>query len=249
MVLHRGAEKAGGLAGQRQALLLDGGNAVLPPPAPVDQGIFHLVFLILYIIDIGVGPALLLVGVIANELDYLLASGPHLPAGRIVVAEFFLRTGLVLQGTPLVAIGQSGEGAGTEALLLQCQAVPIHVHVFYHCDLRHPVIYQPLVHDGQVLIGVGLLAACIRKENEVGGDIFVVHSNQHSGTVCAAAIRDDIHSWLPIAHLRSQASRVLRASESMQRFPARHLPEGASYPRFHSNRSNTQKTPQNTPAN
>src|SRR5699024_5645570 len=51
--LHAGAKETGGLARQRQALLLDGRDAVLPEPSPVDEGVFVFIFLILGVIDNG----------------------------------------------------------------------------------------------------------------------------------------------------------------------------------------------------
>ena len=181
--LHAGTKEAGGFAGQRQTLLLDRLDTFLPPPAPVDEGILLAVLGIRHIVYDSVVPAALLPGVVADELDHLLAPGPDLPAGRIVVAEFILGRDLVLEGALLVAVGQSRQGPGAQALLLQGQPVPVLVGVLHHCDLRHPMVSQPPVHDGKVRIGMGLLPARVGKEDEVDGNAVPVKADQHGGTV------------------------------------------------------------------
>ena len=42
------------------------------------------------------------------------------------------------------------------------------------CDLRHTVILQPAIHDIQIGVGMGMLAARIRKQDQVNGDTVLV---------------------------------------------------------------------------
>lgn len=56
MVLHCRAEKAGGLTRQRQALLLNGGGALLAPPAPVNERVLLFVLSVLEVVNQGVVP-------------------------------------------------------------------------------------------------------------------------------------------------------------------------------------------------
>ena len=39
---------------------------------------------------------------------------------------------------------------------------------------------------------MGMLAACIRKQNQVNGDTVLVQPNKKGGTVCTATIGDNI---------------------------------------------------------
>lgn len=69
MALHRWAEKTGGLAGKRQALLLNGSDAVLPRPAPVNERIFFFVFGIDHVMGNGIDAPVVLSCVVSDELD------------------------------------------------------------------------------------------------------------------------------------------------------------------------------------
>ena len=148
-------------------------------------------------------PAALLASVIADIFDDPSPVGPDLPAGRIVVAEFILWTNFVFQGTLFVTVGQGGECAGAEALLLQGQAVPVPVRVLHHRNLRHPVTGQPLVHDRQIFVGVGLLTSRICKQDQVDRSPLQIQADQHSGRVQPPAIRHDSELF---AHHRPPAS-------------------------------------------
>ena len=97
LFLHAGAEKAGGLAGQRQTLLLNCGDAVLSRPAPVHKSVDLRILLVGFVVLFSSVLSLLLAHVIADVLEHLLASGPHLPAGRVVVAELLLGSDFVLE--------------------------------------------------------------------------------------------------------------------------------------------------------
>ena len=179
--LHGGAEKAGGFAGERQSLLLDGGDAVLPVPVPIDEGVFLFVLLVHDVVDDGMVAAALLARVEADVLGDPLSPRPCLLTGRVVVAELVLRRDFVLEGTPLIAVGDGGQRAGAQAFLLQREAVAILIHIFHNGDGRHSVGFQPRIHNGDVLVGVPLLTARVGKEDEVDRDAVPVHPDEHGG--------------------------------------------------------------------
>ena len=91
-----------------------------------------------------------------------------------MVAEFILGTNLVLEGTSLVSVGDGGQRPGAEALLFQSQTVPILIRVHHLGDCRQAVFLQPAVHDGEIVIGMGLLTPGIGKQDQVHRDLPVV---------------------------------------------------------------------------
>ena len=112
-LFHAGAEKAGGLARKRQASRQYLPDAIAPVPTPIfDQGITVDVLLVGVVKLLGMFVPPHFPGVVAQEAGDLLPPRPYRPAGRIVIAEFFLRPNLVLLGTSLVAVGDGGQGAG-----------------------------------------------------------------------------------------------------------------------------------------
>ena len=109
-----------------------------------------------------------------------------------MIAEFFLRPDLVFLGTPLVTVGDGRQGAGAQTLHFKGQPVAAAVVLLYHCDLRHTVSGQPIIHRADELIGVGLFAACVGKQDQVNGNFVLVKSNKDGGAVRAAAKGYDI---------------------------------------------------------
>ena len=59
-------------------------------------------------------------------------------------------------------------------------------------NLRHTVSGQPIIHCADELIGVGLFAACVGKQDQVNGDAVLVKSNKNGGAVRAVAKGYDI---------------------------------------------------------
>ena len=167
---HTGAEKAGGLSRLRQARRLDRPDTRLPVPAPFHQGIPFAVLRVCQITQKDLVAAVVLASVIADELDHLFPAGPDLTARRIVVAELFLRSDLVFQRTPLEAVGDRGQRAAFQTFILQGQPIAVLCGLIDPCDLRHTVILQPAIHDIQIGVGMGMLAARIRKQDQVNGD-------------------------------------------------------------------------------
>ena len=123
-------------------------------------------------------PPPLLSGIVADVLDNFFPPCPYLPAGRVVVTELVLWTRLVFEGTFFVSVGQRGKRTGAKTLLLQCQPVTVSVVVLNHGDLRHPVIQEPLIHDGQIGVSAGLLTAGVRKKDQVDRDASAVQPDQ-----------------------------------------------------------------------
>ena len=91
-----------------------------------------------------------------------------------------------------MAVGDGRQGAGAQALHFQGQPVAAAVVLLYHCDLRHTVSGQPTIHRADELIGVGLFAACVGKQDQVNGDAVLVKPNKNGGAVRAAAKGYDI---------------------------------------------------------
>ena len=109
-----------------------------------------------------------------------------------MIAELFLRPDLVFQGAPLEAVGDGGQGAALQALLLQSQPLSVPRGLVDHGDGRHPVILQPAVHNVQVGIGVGMLRPGIRKEDQVHRDTVLVQADQKGGAVDTAPVGNHI---------------------------------------------------------
>ena len=196
--LHGRAEKAGGLPREGKPGFLDGLDALVPIPAPLHERIFLLVFLICHIQLPDPLPALRFSGVIADELDHPAAAGPHRPAARVMPTELLLGEHLVLEGALLVAVGDRGKGAGAEALLFQGEPLAVPGGVPHPGDGRHPVFRQPAAHGLQIGVGVGLLPAGIRKEDEVHWDMPLPEPNQHSRAVRPCAVTYHGHSPPPV---------------------------------------------------
>lgn len=57
----------------------------------------------------------------------------------------------------------------------------------HHRDLRHTVSGQPFIHRADELIGAGLFATRIGKQDQVNVDFVLVKSNKDGGAVRAAA--------------------------------------------------------------
>ena len=163
-LFHAGTEKTGGLDRKRQASRQYLPDAIAPVPSPIfNQGITVDVLLVGVVKLFGMFVPPHFPGIVAQEAVDLLAPRPCLPAGRIVIAELFLRPDLVLLGTSLVAVGDGRQGAGAQALHFQGQPVAAAVVLLHHRDLRHTVSGQPIIHRADELIGVGLFAACVGK--------------------------------------------------------------------------------------
>ena len=108
-----GQKKAGGLARKWQASRQYLPDTIAPVPTPIfDQEITVDVLLVGFVELLGMFIPPHFLGVVAYEEGDLLPTRPCIPAGRIVIAEFFLRPDLVLLGTPLVAVGDGRQGAG-----------------------------------------------------------------------------------------------------------------------------------------
>ena len=126
---HGGTEKARGFSRQRQPRFFYGGNAFIPPPAPIDHGILFLVLPILHIVDDGVVPPLLLARVKTNKLYDTFIMLPCRKAARIVVAILFLGSNFVLQRTFFMTVCNRGQETGPQAFLFQCQSVSVPVNI------------------------------------------------------------------------------------------------------------------------
>ena len=195
--LHGRTEEAGGLPRQGEPGFLDGPDAPVPIPAPLHEGVFLLVFLICHIPLPDFLPPLRFSGVIADEPDHPAAAGPDRLAAGVVPAELFLRHDFVLEGALFIAIGDGGEGTGAQAFLLQGEPLPIPGGVPHPGDGRHPVLRQPAAHGIQIGVGVGLLPAGIREEDEVHRDAPLPKSHQHGGAVRSSAVSHHVHPSPP----------------------------------------------------
>ena len=91
-----------------------------------------------------------------------------------MVAELFLRSDLVFQRTPLEAVGDGGQGAALQTLLLQGQPLAVPRGLVDSGNGRHPVVLQPGIHHLQIGIGMGMLRPRIRKEDQVHRDTVLV---------------------------------------------------------------------------
>ena len=163
-----------------------------PVPSPFHQGIPLAVLGVCQVAQQHLVAAVALAGIVADELHHPLARCPCLLAGQIVIAELFLRPDLVFQGTPLEAVGDGGQGAALQTLLLQGQPLAVPRGLVDSGDGRHPVVLQPSVHDVQVGVGVGMLRPRIRKEDQVHRDTVLVQPDQKGGAVGAAPIGNHI---------------------------------------------------------
>ncbi len=194
---HAGAEEAGGFARLGQARIFNGLHTRRPVPSPLHQGIPLAVLGVGQIPQQYLIAAVAFAGIVADELDHPFACRPHLPAGRIMVAELFLRPDLVFQGTPLEAVSHRGQGAALQTLLLQGQPLSVPRGLVDSGDGRHPVILQPAVHDVQVSIGVGVFRPGIREEDQVHRDTVLVQANQKGGAVGTAPVGNHIDALPP----------------------------------------------------
>ena len=212
---HTGAEKAGGLSRLRQARRLDRPDTRLPVPAPFHQGIPFAVLRVCQITQKDLIAAVMLASIIADELDYLFPAGPNLTAQRIIVAELFLRSDLVFQRTPLESVGDRGQRAAFQTFILQGQPPAVPCGLIDPCDLRHTVILQPAIHDIQIGVGMGMLAARIRKQDQVNGDTVLMQSNKKGGAVRTAAIGNNIDILTSINHTAVCRRRKSAAASSL----------------------------------
>ena len=89
-------------------------------------------------------------------------------------------------------VGDRRQSAGAQTLHFQGQPVAAAVVLLYHCDLRHTVSGQPIIHRADELIGVGLFSARVGKQDQVNGDAVLVKPNKNGGAVRAAAKGYDI---------------------------------------------------------
>ena len=160
-----------------QARIFNGLHTRRPVPSPFHQGIPLAVLGVGQVAQQHLVAAVAFAGVVADELDHPFARRPHLPAGRIMVAELFLRPDLVFQGTPLEAIGHRRQGAALQTLPFQGQPLSVPRSLIHSGDGWHPVVLQPAVHDVQVGIGVGMLRPGIRKEDQVYRDTVLVQTD------------------------------------------------------------------------
>ena len=174
---HTGAEETGGLARLGQARIFNGLLTGRPVPAPFHQGIPLAVLWVGQVPDLNFIASVVLTGVIADELHHPFPGRPYLAAGRVAVAELVLRPDFVFQGTPLEAVGDGGQGAALQALLLQGQPLSVPRGLVDPGDGRHPVVLQPVIHDIQVSIGVGVFRPGIRKEDQVHRDVVPVKAD------------------------------------------------------------------------
>ena len=126
-----------------------------------------------------------------KALDFA-AAGPNLPAGCVVVAEFFLRPDLVLEGTPLMPVGNGRQGAGTQTFHFKGQAIARPVNLFHGGDLRHTMFRQPLIHALDKLIGMGMFRPGICKQNQVNRDVVLIKPDKQGGTVRTASKRNNV---------------------------------------------------------
>ena len=99
-----------------------------------------------------------------------------------------------------MAVGDGRQGAGAQALHFQGQPVAAAVVLLHHRDLRHTVSGQPIIHRADELIGVGLFAARVGKQDQVNGDAMPVKSNKDGGAVRAAAKDTILIDLPPIFH-------------------------------------------------
>ena len=153
--------------------------------------------------------------IIADELAHLFSAGPNLTARRIVVAELFLRSDLVFQRTPLESVGDRGQRAAFQTFILQGQPPAVPCGLIDPCDLRHTVILQPAIHDIQIGVGMGMLAARIRKQDQVNGDTVLMQSNKKGGAVRTAAIGNNIDILISINHTAVCRRRKSAAASSL----------------------------------
>ena len=134
-LFHRRAEVAARLARLWQPGPLDHTHTFGSIPAPFIKRVVLFIFLVHLVNGSGVLNTAGFARVIANVLVDAAAAFPHLHTRRIVVAEFFLRSDLVLQGTLLEAVGNRGQRVRTETFFLQGQPVSVLVGIKYRRDL------------------------------------------------------------------------------------------------------------------
>ena len=131
-------------------------------------------------------------GVKTDKAVDFAAAGPNLPAGCVVVAEFFLRPDLVLEGTPLMPVGNGRQGAGTQTFHFKGQTVARPVNLFHGSDLRHTMFRQPLIHVLDKLIGMGMFRPGICKQKQVNRDVVLIKPDKQGGTVRTASKRNNV---------------------------------------------------------
>lgn len=134
-------------------------------------------------------------GIIAYKLDHPFPGGPGSPAERVSVAEPILRSDFVFQRTPLEAVCDGRQGAALQTFLFQGQPLSIPSSLVHSGDGRHPVAFQPIVHDIQIGIGVGMFGPSVGKQNQVYWDVVLMQPNQEGGAVGAAPVGNHVDGW------------------------------------------------------